>query len=54
MDPTTPTPIVESSVFLRRIRMAAYGIVLLVLTIHLLDKFQSVLQPLFIAVFLSE
>jgi AI-2 transport protein TqsA len=49
----TPIPIVEASVFLRRLRTAAYGIVILVLTIYLLEKFERILQPLFVAVFLA-
>jgi AI-2 transport protein TqsA len=49
----TPTPSIEESVFLVRMRMATYGILLLVLVIHLLQQFQSVLQPLFFAMFLG-
>jgi predicted PurR-regulated permease PerM len=39
--------------FLRRLQLATYVIILLVLTIYLLDKFREILQPLFIALFLG-
>lgn len=43
----------ESSLFLHRLRAATYVIVLFVLSIHLLEKFREILQPLFIALFLG-
>ena len=62
MPPTEPPPtppvlppltILEGSLFLRRMRIATYGILLFVLVIHLLDKFRDILQPLFVAMFLG-
>ena len=55
MPPAEPEaiPVVESSIFLRRMRMAAYGILLVVLSIYLLEKFERILQPLFVALFLG-
>jgi predicted PurR-regulated permease PerM len=56
---TTPSeappapPNSEGATFLRRTRMAAYILLLLVLSIHLLEKFRDVLQPFFIAMFLT-
>src|SRR5688572_6816595 len=63
MDPTpptepaqTPTPplvVADGEVFMRRMKMATYCIVLFVLSIHLLEKLRDILQPLFIALFLG-
>jgi predicted PurR-regulated permease PerM len=57
MTPTPPadpeTPDAAESVFVRRLRVATYTVVLIVLAIYLLREFRSVLQPLFIAVFLG-
>ena len=49
----SPTPIVEDSVFLRRVALATYGVVLFVLAIHILEKFERILQPFFVAMFLG-
>ncbi len=54
MDPAPlPPPVVDGSIFLRRLRMATYAVVLFVLAIYLLEKFERILQPLFIALFLG-
>ncbi|MSQ95773.1 MAG: AI-2E family transporter [Gemmataceae bacterium] len=54
VDPAPPQPpVVDGTIFLRRLRMATYGLVLFVLTIYVLEKFERILQPLFIAVFLG-
>jgi AI-2 transport protein TqsA len=39
--------------FHRRVQLATYGVLLLVLGIYLLEKFERILQPLFIALFLG-
>lgn len=51
-DPAPP-PILDGSIFMRRLRIATYGIALFVLTIHLLKEFREMLQPLFVALFLG-
>jgi AI-2 transport protein TqsA len=43
----------DQSLFLQRMQMATYGIVLFVLSIYLLKEFREMLQPLFVAVFLG-
>jgi len=48
-----PIPVIEGSLFLRRVRIATYSIILFVLIIHLLEKFRDILQPLAIALFLG-
>ncbi len=58
LPPTEPanspeTPLLAGSTFLVRLRAATYGVVLFVLTIHLLKEFREILQPLFIALFLG-
>src|SRR5436305_11261214 len=50
--PQTP-PILGGSLFLRRLQIATYGLLLFVLIIYLLDKFRDILQPLFVAMFLG-
>ena len=47
-----PAP-VDASLFMRRLRIATYGVVLFVLSVHLLEKFRETLQPLFVALFVS-
>lgn len=51
--PVAPPTTNEESVFVRRLRIAAYTIVLVVLSIYLLEKFRDILQPFAIALFLS-
>lgn len=46
-------PIADGAVFTRRLRTATYCLVLVVLSIHLLKELRDILQPLFIAVFVS-
>ena len=57
MTPTPPTEsapaIAEGSVFLSRLRIATYVIILVWLSIVLLEKFRDVLQPFFIALFIG-
>lgn len=48
-----PIPVIEGSLFLRRVRIATYSVVLFVLIIYLLEKFRDILQPLAIALFLG-
>jgi AI-2 transport protein TqsA len=48
-----PASSTDRSVFLQRMRIATYGIVLFVLAIHLLKEFRETLQPFFVAVFLG-
>lgn len=48
-----PAPSIDRSAFLQRMKIATYGIVLFVLTIHLLKEFREMLQPLFVALFLG-
>ena len=51
MIPTTP--VAHGPTFLRRVQIATYGAILLVLAIYLLEKFERILQPLFVALFLG-
>jgi predicted PurR-regulated permease PerM len=55
MADTEPAPpaAVDSSAFLRRLQIATMSMLLIVLAIHLLEKFKDVLQPLFIALFIG-
>jgi AI-2 transport protein TqsA len=53
MTPPPPMPHLVESIFLRRMRIATYGMFLLWLAVNLLEKFRDVLQPLFIALFLG-
>src|SRR6476620_7706323 len=55
MEPTPEPapPIADAAVFLRRVRLATYTVVLLVLSIYLLEKFERILQPFFFALFLG-
>ncbi len=53
IEPEVKPPPVADSVFLQRLRAGTYGVVLLVLVIHLLEKFRDILEPLFIALFLG-
>src|SRR5437763_934544 len=52
-----PTPLPESAdaeaLFLRRLMIAAFSLGLVALAIWLLREFQTFLQPLFVAVFVS-
>ena len=43
----------DRSAFMQRMKLATYGMVLFVLSIHLLREFREMLQPLFVAVFLG-
>lgn len=52
-DSTAASEPADESVFMQRMRIATYGVVLLVLVIHLLEKFRDILEPLFIALFLG-
>lgn len=49
----TPLPIVESSIFQQRMRMATYGIIFLAVAIQLLERFRDILQPFFVALFIG-
>jgi len=51
--PEAAPPLADREVYLNRMRRAAYGVVLFVLSIHLLEKFRDVLQPFFIALFIT-
>jgi AI-2 transport protein TqsA len=55
MPPTEPahTSQMDRPIFIQRLRIATYGLVLVVLAIYLLREFREMLQPLFIAVFLG-
>jgi predicted PurR-regulated permease PerM len=48
-----PTPSIDPSAFLQRMKIATYSAVLFVLTIQLLKDFREMLQPLFVALFLG-
>jgi predicted PurR-regulated permease PerM len=53
-----PPPLIEAAptpppAFMERVRHAAYAIILIVLAIHLLREFRAMLQPLFVALFLT-
>lgn len=50
----TPTPpILGGALFMRRLQIATYGLLLFVLIVYLLDRFRDILQPLFVALFLG-
>lgn len=51
VEPAPPCP--QESVFMQRLRAVTFGVLLVVLAIHLLDKFRDLLQPMFIALFLG-
>ena len=51
--PSSPLPIIDSSVFLRQMQIVTCGVLLLVLVIYLLEKFRDILQPLFVALFVG-
>ncbi len=51
-DAEGPT-IIDGSIFIRRVRMAAYSLVLLGVVLYLLVQFRTLLQPLFVALFLG-
>jgi predicted PurR-regulated permease PerM len=53
VSPTAPTPLVEGSAFPRRLRLATYCVVVAYLAILLLQQFQGILKPLFVAIFLG-
>lgn len=57
MSGTPPLEVVpppgDDVTFLRRLRIVTYSIVLFVLSVHLLEKFRDILQPLFVALFIG-
>ena len=52
-EPATTPPIMVGSLFMQRVQLATYGIILFVLSIHLLKEFREMLQPFFVALFLG-
>ncbi len=52
-EPPAATDAPAESLFMRRMRIATYSAVLLVLAIHLLKELRDILEPLFIALFLG-
>ena len=52
--PEPALPIADAAaLFVRRVRLATYTLVLLVLSIYLLEKFERILQPFFFALFVG-
>jgi predicted PurR-regulated permease PerM len=54
--PAEPAPaelVTDSSRFVRRLLVATLSLLLLVLTVHLLEKFRTIFEPLFIGVFIA-
>ena len=48
-----PSPVAHGPIFLRRVQLATYGVLLFVLAVLILEKFERILQPLFVALFLG-
>jgi predicted PurR-regulated permease PerM len=46
-------PLADSAAFLRRVLLATCGLLLFVLSIYVLEKFRTILQPLFIGLLIS-
>jgi AI-2 transport protein TqsA len=53
LPPEAAPPPLDNAVFLRRLRVTTYSVVLFVLTVYLLEKFREILQPLFVALFIN-
>ena len=52
-DASQTEPLPESSRFLRRLLIITLSLLLLILTFYLLEKFRSILQPLFVGLFMT-
>jgi predicted PurR-regulated permease PerM len=52
-EPPRPAPVPEGPPFVRRLLVATLSLLLLVLIIHLLERFRGILQPLFIGLLIA-